>query len=502
MKEPLPDDLNDLGQIDALLFQLRENLSEKHDKPDRPYDYYSDLREEWEEDDHDGEEDTLIDGKDKDSTHITRIISLLSKTRNVILYGPPGTGKTYFANKAADAIVEEQKEQPLSESARQQRVVEELSTFEVLALALYRAGDSALFSVPNMMKLQIVDIYFRMKPIKHPHNNIWGHLQAHTSPESLTVSYSDRRPPFLFDKNEKSQWFLTDEGYNYVTENLKLHLERLHSSVTEEKDFVTWTTFHQSYAYEDFVEGLRPVQREDSSDEISYEVVPGVFRKICARAAEDKDNKYVLIIDEINRGNIAKIFGELITLLEDDKRKGGDNALEITLPYSQDHFMVPSNIYIIGTMNTADRSIALLDIALRRRFAFYELMPQPSLLKGDEVESDEAVVSLEKLLRVINNNIREYLDRDHQIGHSYFMQVTQENVEDPVGTLEFVWNNEVIPLLEEYFYSQRDKLEEILAPMFPEEEQEFAIEGETPIQRLTGDDLIDSLARLAEQHED
>jgi 5-methylcytosine-specific restriction protein B len=271
------------------------------------------------------------------------------------------------------------------------------------------------------------------------------------------------------------------------------------------EDFVMWTTFHQSYAYEDFVEGLRPVHSEDAPQDISYQVVPGVFRRICTRAAEDRDNKYVLVIDEINRGNIAKILGELITLLEDDKRSGKKNALAITLPYSAEEFEVPSNLYVLGTMNTADRSIALLDVALRRRFAFIELMPRPELLHGVEVESAETIVPLEDLLRSLNQSIRQYLDRDHQIGHSYLLEVARADEEQRADVLEFVWNNRIVPLLEEYFYSQRDRMAEILAPFRTDVESGLDPDGEEQLDssfaRLTGDDLMSALAKLAKKDE-
>ena len=133
-------------------------------------------------------------------------------------------------------------------------------------------------------------------------------------------------------------------------------------------------TFHQSFAYEDFVEGIRPKLDDEG---IGYELRDGVFKRIVNAARENPERRYVLIIDEINRGNIPKIFGELITLIEDSKRLGETDGMSVTLPYSNEEFGVPSNLYIIGTMNTADRSILLLDTALRRRFDFVEMMPDP-----------------------------------------------------------------------------------------------------------------------------
>ena len=227
---------------------------------------------------------------------------------------------------------------------------------------------------------------------------------------------------------------------------------------------IEMVTFHQNYAYEDFIEGIRPVlsgkekteggEQGDKSD-IKYELSEGIFKRIANCAAENSGQRYVLIIDEINRGNIAKIFGELITLIEPSKRRDKDDEATATLPYSKESFVVPDNLYIIGTMNTADRSIALLDTALRRRFDFIEMMPKPDLLK-DVNKKELKGVNCQQLLSVMNGRIRILHDRDHQIGHTYFLDV--ENMDSLAKTFQ----NRIIPLLQEYFYENWEKIDLVL----------------------------------------
>lgn len=217
-------------------------------------------------------------------------------------------------------------------------------------------------------------------------------------------------------------------------------------------------TFHQSYGYEEFVEGIRPVLSGDDAtnaiDSIRYKVEPGVFRQICTRAENDWEHEYAIFIDEINRGNISKIFGELITLIEDDKRIApGGKGMRVRLPYSKAPFGVPANLSIIGTMNTADRSIAFIDVALRRRFRFEEMMPSSEVIRekvGNSGMIDGVDVPL--LLDTLNNRIEFLYDRDHMIGHSYFLNCT--TLED----LRDVFLQNIIPLLQEYFYGDWEKI--------------------------------------------
>ncbi|AZN43584.1 hypothetical protein EJC50_07590 [Paenibacillus albus] len=258
------------------------------------------------------------------------------------------------------------------------------------------------------------------------------------------------------------------------------------------KGQLIFTTFHPSYAYEDFIEGLK------SDGQGGFEPTDGVFKRASIEALflglpiegsikkdltyESKKNRVmqalqnglpfdfrhaermVVVIDEINRGNISKIFGELITLLEADKRRNEDNEIMVMLPYSRDRFILPPNLYVVGTMNTADRSIALLDTALRRRFAFREMMPDPMLLVNtlDELQ-------LDVLLETMNRRIEVLYDREHTIGHAFFIGV--KSVEE----LVVVFQNKVIPLLQEYFYEDWEKIGLILGGIGKSELEPYII---------------------------
>ncbi|HED0861682.1 TPA: AAA family ATPase [Campylobacter jejuni] len=356
-----------------------------------------------------------------------------------------------------------------------------------------------------------------------------------------------------------------DKALEIISKVEKIELPDENNRVDRKKLFneyvkngqIVFTTFHQSYGYEEFVEGIKPRMDKENSKEIEYEIKDGIFKELCEKALENRDSiknfnfyidklkekvkiddnnpekyfelpntkyfiqyrngrtfrikfdgmsknhkdypvsidnieklyktsiadeiynsayvkailnylksqgledykekdektnsPYIIIIDEINRGNVSKIFGELITLIEPSKRIGEKEELKVTLPYSGEKFGVPKNVYIIGTMNTADRSITSLDTALRRRFEFVEMMPDVSKLSMD-CEG----INLQELLKAINTRIEYLLDREKTIGHAFFISV--ENLED----LKKVFQNKIIPLLQEYFYNDYALINEVL----------------------------------------
>ncbi len=335
--------------------------------------------------------------------------------------------------------------------------------------------------------------------------------------------------------------------------------ERYHALKAEGR--IQFITFHQSLSYEDFIEGIKPVEPSENDQFLQYAIQDGIFKKMCLSAKtpnqvgfeeayqkltnllEDSENKpfklntpkgaefavslntkgnlrlhtgptlngqgvltrenfqkqingeehfkvwqgyylgvlkyfkesygfdytsnkqtapknYVLIIDEINRGNVSQIFGELITLIEEDKRAGKAEALEVVLPYSRDKFGVPSNLYIIGTMNTADRSVEALDTALRRRFSFKEMPPQEKLLSDAKLPIGVKVYYFKEILETINSRMEVLAGRDHRIGHSYFMGISDWK------KYLHVFTDKIIPLLQEYFYGDYSRICMVLGEGF------------------------------------
>ncbi|BAD84984.1 putative 5-methylcytosine restriction system, GTPase subunit [Thermococcus kodakarensis KOD1] len=287
---------------------------------------------------------------------------------------------------------------------------------------------------------------------------------------------------------------------------------KLALDLSRDADKVEVVTFHQSYSYEDFVEGFRPVEKEGK---LLYVVEDGILKRLAVEAifrglhpdegeADYKKKKeavleylqtgkgefkprgkFYLIIDEINRGNISRILGEVITLLDPDKRLGMEYETKITLPYSREPFALPPNLYIIGTMNSTDRSIAFLDMALRRRFAFLEILPRPEELGDIEVGG----VNLQHLLSTLNRVIEEERGKDYTIGHGYFREVIKAKPEERAKALKDVFYYKILPLLQEYFYGNWEAIRRSL-PGFG------FIDEKGRIIEMDDDEFIEALRKL------
>lgn len=371
---------------------------------------------------------------------------------NIILYGPPGTGKTHSLQRDYMNLFEDQPTVTTNQE-RAALLVKDLSWWECIALALLDTqGNSG--KVAQIVGHPFVQAKLRTSSSRTVSAKVWGELQTHTKLDCPHVNYTKRSEPSIFSKDEDSTWSIdVNKAYTEVPD-FKNMIDAYRRPDVAPRRRYRFTTFHQAYSYEDFVEGIRPRMADDEGG-LEYEIRPGVFLQIVQEARDNPSQKFALFIDEINRGNVANIFGELISLIEDDKRTGEKCALTAILPYSRNELGVPKNLYIIGTMNTADRSVEALDTALRRRFTFLEMAPDRK-----HVPERVGSIDLRRLFDTVNTRIERLLDRDKCIGHSYFMDV--KNLED----LRRVFAKSVLPLLREYFYGNAAKVGMVLGERF------------------------------------
>ncbi len=384
---------------------------------------------------------------------------------NLIAYGPPGTGKTHWLRQKMAGYTDKPQEADAASWLR-----------EVLSGHGWRAVIAAVLAdlkrpikVPELRDHP----WIQAKAASRNRSGnvlatLWGYLQEHTPQASETVNASTRRPPFIFEKRASGEWLLLSDWQDQDEEARDLwhQLKGGTKSWSEEVRRYTMVTFHPSFTYEDFVQGIRPVRVEEDN-RTEFQLVDGKFKQICDRARRDPGKRYAIFIDEINRANIAKVFGELITLIEQDKRVVYDarghliEGLAVALPgqaeldeQGDQRFGVPRNLDIFGTMNTADRSIALLDIALRRRFRFEAMQPRYDL---PEMHREVEGVHLGKLLKQINLRLAYVLDLDHCIGHAYLMKVQS------LTDLRQAFHQQLIPLLQEYFFDDFSRVDLVLS---------------------------------------
>ncbi|GMB95971.1 hypothetical protein NHP22001_05600 [Helicobacter sp. NHP22-001] len=401
---------------------------------------------------------------------------------NQILYGPPGTGKTYrtinktleilgFANDQEITAKLQELKKPIPKDERTRAKVlfdyykQEGQISFITFHQSYGYEEFVEGIKPSMDSKKTGEVTYSVQEgvFKQVCNRAWknyGRVQMQNKQGTREISWEDYLDHLICDFNtfmqrmiDKKQEFFFDSDNKVVVRSFGLEaslLVDLENNLSLALD--EWVKMVKGN-YSDFKNGANLKEAEHAK----YYFM--LYRKIWEFEQSWYCPKtYVLIIDEINRGNISKIFGELITLIEPDKRAGNSEALGVVLPYSQEFFNVPKNLYIIGTMNTADRSIALLDTALRRRFTFEEVMPEPESLKDRHIKDkdEDTGIDLSRLLKAMNKRIEFLLDREHTIGHAYFSEL--ETLKD----LQDCFKNKIIPLLQEYFYDDYAKIKAVL----------------------------------------
>lgn len=424
---------------------------------------------------------------------------------NRIYYGPPGTGKTYTLMQLLKRDYEQAAAMISPEEWRNQIIAEKIAVlkwWEGAAAALYDLGGKA--KVADIAEHRFIQaITAANGSNRNVRQTLWRTLQNHTVDESATVKMKKRLSPAVFDKAADSVWQFAGDWRDDCADLIALvdQLKRGQQDAGAVQRY-SFVTFHQSYGYEEFVEGLRPVLAGDAdAGEVAYEIRPGAFKELCRKARQAPDQRFAMVIDEINRGNISKIFGELITLIEADKRDPLDGSappVEVVLAYSGDKFSVPANVDIIGTMNTADRSLALLDTALRRRFDFVPLLPDTRAEKvsGDQdsaplaglvVTTDAGTIDVRRMLERINERIEALYDRDHCIGHAYLTGLARAiDGSQRFEALATAFRQRIVPLLEEYFFEDWRKIRLVLGDNQKRDVRlQFVAEGDAHEQDLT-----------------
>jgi len=382
----------------------------------------------------------LLEAKKKNPSKVSKETSMKQQPLNQILYGPPGTGKTYNTINKALEIIDGKVPKNRNDAKERYDELRELGQIEFITF--HQSYGYEEFVEGIKADLDSGDIKYILE------DGIFKKLvKKALQKKSINLHGLDFSKYISINQKFKT---LTGNEFEVVDVNSKIKVKN-----SQNKEY--------SLSRESILEYLEEQNFDDTKGHYSYQpiIAKEIFDKLEKSKFEDnRNNNYILIIDEINRGNISKIFGELITLIEPSKRIGKKEEIKLTLPNSKESFGVPSNLYIIGTMNTADRSIAQIDTALRRRFEFVEMMPKPELI----VDSSKKPIvidniEVQKVLKAINERIEHIYDREHTIGHSYFIPL----IETPTKyKLDEIFKVNIIPLLAEYFYGDWADIIEVL----------------------------------------
>ena len=359
--------------------------------------------------------------------------------KNMIYTGVAGTGKTYRLQQIAKQYTEFLPVANADELLK--ALLKPLSWRDVICLIFlnnYQQGRK-LLKVPEIIDHQ----FFRMKAQlndrkENLNQTAWGTLMMYSDKNSVRVKYHRRASQSYFDKDDSSNWFLLADSLPLLSDlqtKLTDYQTALNNQFQPKLERFSFVSFHQAYGYEEFVEGIRPHIADNG--QMSYRVESGAFLRLCQQAKHDPSHRYAMLIDEINRANVARVFGELMSLIEPTKRAGQTDSLSVNLAYSRQPFSVPSNVDIYATMNSQDHSLSPLDMAFRRRFEFIECRPQPQLL--GKVMANGIEIDLAKLLTALNERILQNLAKDSQLGHSFLWGI------DSLQALSAAFSQSIIP---------------------------------------------------------
>ena len=469
--------------------------------------------------------------------------------KNVIFYGPPGTGKTYTTAKRAVEICKTESEKELTDYSEIMKKYNELKkknriefiTFHqsygyeefiegIKPIVLNEDDESedesennqeskTNIKIENDIKYDVVDGVFKKfcdnarKAIIETDNNNNDDIPLEAIVWKVTVrnnvikdcfensrvridwNFDDAGAVGFVEEVKKGDIIITTDGSRTKINGIAVVIDdKGYILAGEERDT---TTRSVKWLAKNINENIKNINKEKMLHRRTVARVPNMKVEDIIKLAKEKNQKelskivikenkepYVFIIDEINRGNISKIFGELITLIEPTKRSGKKECISTKLPYSKEEFTVPDNVYIIGTMNTADRSIALMDTALRRRFKFEEMLPNYDLLEDIFVEDEGVKVNIGAMLKVINERIEYLYDREHTIGHAVFLELKENN---NIDKLENIFKKSVIPLLQEYFYEDYEKIRIVLGDNAKDEDEQFILAVSIPKDIFEGD---------------